>query len=115
MIKSKTSQLRHHLRIYKLLEYELGCKIPHGCNMHLEQESKKVEIVNTLYSTTKIVNPKTTYLWIGANLMVEYRIREAQVFIRECLIQSHAKLKAFGKCQNYVKDQISVVQTTFMS
>ncbi|KAJ3331520.1 Transcriptional adapter ada2, partial [Gonapodya sp. JEL0774] len=70
------------------------------------------ELNDTLWAHAKISKTDTVYLWLGANLMVEYPVEEARTLLSDKLSTAKASLKVTIEDQEFLREQITTMEVT---
>lgn len=67
------------------------------------------ELHSTLYSRARVV-PQNVFLWLGANVMLEYEVKEAKEMIALKLKTAHETLKQVQEDIEFLREQITTVE-----
>ena len=68
------------------------------------------ELNDTLWAHAKIQNAKTVNIWLGANVMVEYTLEEAEKLLKEKLEKATLSLAQLTEDLEYLKDQYTTME-----
>ncbi|OZJ06368.1 hypothetical protein BZG36_00756 [Bifiguratus adelaidae] len=68
------------------------------------------ELNETLYAKATIVPGKTVYLWLGANVMLEYTVEEAEALLKEKLDTAKHSLTTIAQDLEFLRDQITTME-----
>ncbi|RKP09091.1 Prefoldin, subunit 3 [Thamnocephalis sphaerospora] len=75
-----------------------------------EPISVQYELHDTLYATARVQPRETVYLWLGANVMLEYPIAEAIALLTDKLEVSRRRLTHAEEDLEFLRDQITVTE-----
>ncbi|TPX33451.1 hypothetical protein SmJEL517_g03650 [Synchytrium microbalum] len=75
-----------------------------------EPIDSQFEVNDTLWLNAKIKNPQTVYLWLGANVMLEYPLGEAESLLDEKLTGVLKTLQALGEDLQFLREQITTIE-----
>ncbi|KAI9230859.1 MAG: Prefoldin subunit-domain-containing protein [Piptocephalis tieghemiana] len=68
------------------------------------------ELNDTLYAQAKISSTKTVNLWLGANVMLEYTLEEAEELLSNKLSAATKSLEQIAEDLDFLRDQITTVE-----
>ncbi|KAH8552115.1 Prefoldin subunit 3 [Umbelopsis sp. PMI_123] len=68
------------------------------------------ELNDTLYARAKIEASDTVYLWLGANVMLEYTLEEAQDLLKSKLETAKKSLSNAIEDLDFLRDQITTME-----
>ncbi|KXS14378.1 Prefoldin, subunit 3 [Gonapodya prolifera JEL478] len=68
------------------------------------------ELNDTLWAHAKISKSEVVYLWLGANLMVEYPVTEAHTLLNEKLSTAQNSLKVTIEDLEFLREQITTME-----
>ncbi|ORY84483.1 prefoldin subunit 3 [Protomyces lactucae-debilis] len=68
------------------------------------------ELNDTLYAKAEVSHTETVNIWLGANVMVEYPIPEAQEMLSERLNTAEASLKTTEENLEFIREQITTME-----
>ncbi|EPS95605.1 Prefoldin subunit 3, partial [Fomitopsis schrenkii] len=68
------------------------------------------ELNDTLYAEAEIEDTDTVYLWLGANVMLSYKLPEAIALLRSKLEAAEASLKTVIEDLEFIREQITVME-----
>ncbi|EFA82096.1 prefoldin alpha-like domain containing protein [Heterostelium album PN500] len=71
--------------------------------------SMNYELSEGVYSSAEISKPQSIYLWLGANVMLEYSFTEAKEVLRKNKETADRQLRETIQDLGFVKDQITTV------
>ncbi|KAJ3108546.1 hypothetical protein HDU97_000828 [Phlyctochytrium planicorne] len=71
------------------------------------------EVNDTLWVRSKIDPTNTVYLWLGANVMLEYQIDEAKTLLTDKLATARTSLSQINEDLEYLKEQITTMEVNF--
>lgn len=79
------------------------------------EDSKKpmtttFELNDTLYAEAQLEDTDTVYLWLGANVMLSYKIPEAIALLRSKLDAAETSLKAAIEDLEFIREQLTVME-----
>ncbi|VDD87215.1 unnamed protein product [Enterobius vermicularis] len=100
-MSSKLPDLQQSLDILSLLEERVEQKDPLEVTHMLSEQ---------VYSRVRVDDPKKVYLWLGANVMVEYRLDEARAILQKNFDQATAVVNEISKELDFVRDQITTTE-----
>uniref|UniRef100_A0A0K8TQ52 Prefoldin subunit 3 n=1 Tax=Tabanus bromius TaxID=304241 RepID=A0A0K8TQ52_TABBR len=77
-----------------------------------QQEDKEIQFLLSEQVFVKTVVPptKTVCLWLGANVMLEYPLDEAEVLLRQNMESAVANLKSVEYDQDFLRDQLTTTE-----
>ncbi|TPX43918.1 hypothetical protein SeMB42_g04512 [Synchytrium endobioticum] len=68
------------------------------------------EVNDTLWMNAKLKHPQTIYLWLGANVMLEYPLQEAKDLLEEKLTGVLKTLHGLGEDLLFLREQITTIE-----
>ncbi|KAG6336750.1 hypothetical protein ID866_2355 [Astraeus odoratus] len=68
------------------------------------------ELNDTLYAEAQLEDTDTVYLWLGANVMLSYKIDEAIVLLRSKLDVADTTLKTTIEDLEFIREQLTVME-----
>ncbi|KIP06574.1 hypothetical protein PHLGIDRAFT_72529 [Phlebiopsis gigantea 11061_1 CR5-6] len=68
------------------------------------------ELNDTLYAEAELEDTDTVYLWLGANVMLSYKIPEAIALLRSKLDSAESNLKNVIEDLEFLREQITVME-----
>ncbi|KAF7340235.1 Prefoldin subunit 3 [Mycena venus] len=68
------------------------------------------ELNDTLYAEAELEDTDTVYLWLGANVMLSYKIPVAITLLKSKLQTAELSLKTTNEDLDYLREQITVLQ-----
>jgi len=68
------------------------------------------ELNDTLYAKAKIPSGDTVYLWLGANVMLEYTLDEAKELLESKLSTAKKSLTTTNEDLEFLRDQITTME-----
>ncbi|TPX61900.1 hypothetical protein PhCBS80983_g00871 [Powellomyces hirtus] len=68
------------------------------------------ELNDTLYAHAKIPSAKTVYLWLGANVMLEYSTPEAKTLLSQKHSSAKTSLEQVNEDLEFLRDQITTME-----
>ncbi|KAI8058540.1 Prefoldin subunit 3 [Syncephalis plumigaleata] len=77
--------------------------------------SVQYELHDTLYARALVQPRDTVYLWLGANVMLEYPITEAITMLTEKLTAAQLKLSHTDEDLEFLRDQITVTEVSILT
>lgn len=77
-----------------------------------KKEAMKVDymVSNSLWAKAEVENPETVFLWLGANIMCEYKLDEAKTLLSENLNNAYKQIKDNESDLDFVKDQMTICE-----
>ncbi|KYQ88685.1 prefoldin alpha-like domain containing protein [Tieghemostelium lacteum] len=81
--------------------------VDHVASKTEENFQVQYELSEGVYSSAQVDHPKSIYLWLGANVMLEYSFEEAKQVLRKNKDSVDKQLKDTIQDLGYVKDQIT--------
>ena len=122
------SYINQYLNKYKFMEAQI-VKSNEGLNVkipdiekcletidYLEKKEKdkpvKVDymVSNNLWAKAEITSPDSVFLWLGANVMCEYKMDEAKVLLNQNLQNAKNQIKKNNIDLEFIKDQMTVCE-----
>jgi len=122
------SYINQYLNKYKFMEAQivksnegLKVKIPdiEKCLETIEYLEKKEKdkpvkvdymVSNNLWAKAEITSPDSVFLWLGANVMCEYKMDEAKVLLNQNLQNAKNQIKKNNIDLEFIKDQMTVCE-----
>eukprot|EP01122_Echinamoeba_exundans_P014852 TRINITY_DN6823_c0_g1_i1.p1 TRINITY_DN6823_c0_g1~~TRINITY_DN6823_c0_g1_i1.p1 ORF type:complete len:213 (-),score=50.79 TRINITY_DN6823_c0_g1_i1:96-659(-) len=104
MLKSKIPEIEKTLETIKFLKTKKDA----GAT----DLSTNFELTSGVWSTAKISNFDNVFLWLGANVMVEYPIDEAIAILEENKSGAAGKLTSTQEDLDFIADQIVITQVS---
>ena len=122
------SYINQYLNKYKFMEAQivksnegLNIKIPdiEKCLETIEYLEKKEKdkpvkvdymVSNNLWAKAEITSPDSVFLWLGANVMCEYKMDEAKVLLNQNLQNAKNQIKKNNIDLEFIKDQMTVCE-----
>ena len=122
------SYINQYLNKYKFMEAQivksnegLNIKIPdiEKCLETIEYLEKKEKdkpvkvdymVSNNLWAKAEINSPDSVFLWLGANVMCEYKMDEAKVLLNQNLQNAKNQIKKNNIDLEFIKDQMTVCE-----
>ena len=122
------SYINQYLNKYKFMEAQivksnegLNVKIPdiEKCLETIEYLEKKEKdkpvkvdymVSNNLWAKAEITSPDSVFLWLGANVMCEYKMDEAKVLLNQNLQNAKNQIKKNNTDLEFIKDQMTVCE-----
>ncbi|KAJ6848231.1 putative prefoldin subunit 3 [Iris pallida] len=130
-VNSSLAFLQERLQQYKIVEMkllaqqrDLQAKIPdiEKCSEIVAtlQDKKGTgealvadfEVSEGIYSRTRIEDTDSVCLWLGANVMLEYSLEEAEALLRKNLENAKASLEVLVADLQFLRDQVTITQVT---
>ncbi|CAG8833643.1 11199_t:CDS:2, partial [Gigaspora margarita] len=68
------------------------------------------ELNDTLWAAAKIKSTKTVYLWLGANVMLEYELQEAKELLETKLTTAQNTLNCVVEDLEFMREQITTME-----
>jgi prefoldin subunit 5 len=68
------------------------------------------ELNDTLFAEAELEDTDTVYLWLGANVMLSYKLSEAASLLRSKLDLAEASLKATIEDLEFLREQLTVME-----
>jgi len=67
----------------------------------------------TLYAKAAIPPTSTVYLWLGANVMLEYPVDEAEALLSDKLATAQQSLRTCEEDSEFLREQITTLEVAF--
>jgi prefoldin subunit 5 len=67
-------------------------------------------VSNNLWAKAEVNIPESVFLWLGANIMCEYSLKEAKELINSNLEKAQKQLKTNETDLDFIKDQMTVCE-----
>ena len=68
------------------------------------------ELNDTLWVNATVDDTQSVYLWLGANVMLEYSTREAKALLTEKLATAKTTLRQVDEDLGYLREQITTME-----
>ena len=122
------SYINQYLNKYKFMEAQivknnegLNVKIPdiEKCLETIEYLEKKDKekpvnidymVSNNLWAKAEVNVPDSVFLWLGANVMCEYKMDEAKTLLNQNLLNAQNQIKKNNSDLEFIKDQMTVCE-----
>ena len=122
------SYINQYLNKYKFMEAQivksnegLNVKIPdiEKCLETIEYLEKKEKdkpinvdymVSNNLWAKAEVNIPDSVFLWLGANVMCEYKMDEAKTLLNQNLQNAKNQIKKNNNDLEFIKDQMTVCE-----
>ena len=122
------SYINQYLNKYKFMEAQivksnegLNVKIPdiEKCLETIEYLEKKDKekpvnvdymVSNNLWAKAEVNVPDSVFLWLGANVMCEYKMDEAKALLNQNLLNAKNQIKKNNTDLEFIKDQMTVCE-----
>ena len=122
------SYINQYLNKYKFMEAQivksnesLNVKIPdiEKCLETIEFLEKKEKeksinldymVSNCLWAKAEVKTPDSVFLWLGANVMCEYKMDEAKILLNQNLQNAKNQIKKNNDDLEFIKDQMTVCE-----
>ena len=122
------SYINQYLNKYKFMEAQivknnegLNVKIPdiEKCLETIEYLEKKEKekpvnidymVSNNLWAKAEVNVPDSVFLWLGANVMCEYKMDEAKNLLNQNLLNAKNQIKKNNTDLEFIKDQMTVCE-----
>ena len=122
------SYINQYLNKYKFMEAQivksnegLNVKIPdiEKCLETIEYLEKKEKekpvnvdymVSNNLWAKAEVNAPESVFLWLGANVMCEYKMDEAKNLLNQNLLNAKNQIKKNNTDLEFIKDQMTVCE-----
>ncbi|CAG8609193.1 836_t:CDS:2 [Acaulospora morrowiae] len=72
------------------------------------------ELSDTLWAAAKIKSTKTIYLWLGANVMLEYTLQEASELLESKLTTAQNSLNNVLEDLEFLREQITTMEVSIL-
>ena len=122
------SYINQYLNKYKFMEAQI-VKSNEGLNIKIPDIEKCLETIeylekrekdkpvkvdymvsNNLWAKAEITSPDSVFLWLGANVMCEYKMDEAKVLLNQNLQNAKNQIKKNNIDLEFIKDQMTVCE-----
>ena len=125
------SYINQYLNKYKFMEAQivksnegLNIKIPdiEKCLETIEYLEKKEKdkpinvdymVSNNLWAKAEVNIPDSVFLWLGANVMCEYKMDEAKTLLNQNLKNAKEQLKRNNDDLEFIKDQMTISEVNY--
>ena len=67
-------------------------------------------VSNNLWAKAEVNVPDSVFLWLGANIMCEYKMDEAKTLLNQNLNNAKVQVKKNVEDLEFIKDQITVCE-----
>lgn len=111
---------------YKLMEYNIAAR-RRKLRTQIPDLAKTLDMIDVLkhqtddketqfllseqvFLKTSVPPTKTVYLWLGANVMLEYPLDEAAVLLRQNMESAAQNLKCLEHDQDFLRDQLTTTE-----
>ncbi|KAJ6848576.1 putative prefoldin subunit 3 [Iris pallida] len=130
-VNSSLAFLQERLQQYKIVEMkllaqqrDLQAKIPDigkcldiAATLQVKKGTGEAlvadfEVSEGIYSRTRIEDTNSVCLWLGANVMLEYSLEEAEALLRKNLDNAKASLEVLAADLQFLRDQMTITQVT---
>eukprot|EP00238_Polyblepharides_amylifera_P001330 CAMPEP_0196571562 /NCGR_PEP_ID=MMETSP1081-20130531/1715_1 /TAXON_ID=36882 /ORGANISM="Pyramimonas amylifera, Strain CCMP720" /LENGTH=179 /DNA_ID=CAMNT_0041888557 /DNA_START=226 /DNA_END=765 /DNA_ORIENTATION=- len=113
LAESRLQQIRLRMQT-KMPDIEKGLEMVTLLVGKEENEEVKVEfeLSDNIYAKARIQGAKTVNLWLGANVMLEYQLDEAQELLKKNLENCKQSLESTKADWSYLRDQITVTEVS---
>ena len=65
-------------------------------------------VSNNLWAKAEVSVPDSVFLWLGANVMCEYKIEEAKTLLNQNLQNAKEQIKRNNADLEFIKDQMTI-------
>ncbi|CAG8576736.1 17530_t:CDS:2 [Cetraspora pellucida] len=72
------------------------------------------ELNDTLWAAAKVKSTKTVYLWLGANVMLEYELQEAKELLETKLSTAQSTLDFVIEDLEFMREQITTMEVSIL-
>ncbi len=100
-LESKIPEIKKTLETVLFLKSQETSDAPIACDY---------ELSDTLWAQAKLQNVKSVNLWLGANVMVEYSLSEAEKLLKEKLQKANLSLTQLIEDLEYLRDQYTTME-----
>lgn len=100
-IREKIPDLSKNLEMVKFLKSKQGTDAPVTTNYELN---------DTLYAQATVDAPEVVYLWLGANVMLEYKLDEAITMLEGKLAKAKETEKFCDEDLDFLRENITVLE-----
>ena len=125
------SYINQYINKYKFMEAQivksnegLNIKIPdiEKCLETIEYLEKKEKdkklnvdymVSNNLWAKAEVNVPDSVFLWLGANVMCEYKIEEAKTLLNQNLQNAKEQIKKNNSDLEFIKDQMTIGEVNY--
>ena len=125
------SYINQYLNKYKFMEAQivksndgLKIKIPdiEKCLETIEYLEKKEKektlnvdymVSNSLWAKAEVKVPHSVFLWLGANVMCEYKMDEAKILLNQNLQNAKNQMKKNDNDLEFIKDQMTIGEVNY--
>ena len=120
------SYINQYLNKYKFMEAQI-VKSNEGLNVKIPDIEKCLETIefleknkkgkqvnvdymvsNNLWAKAEVNIPDSVFLWLGANVMCEYKIEEAKTLLNQNLQNAKEQVKRNNEDLEFIKDQMTI-------
>jgi len=83
-----------------------------GSSASEEETETTFELADNIYATAIVTkkDPQVVYLWLGANVMVEYSLEEAESLLKENLDGARDKIQQLEKELSFLREQMTTTE-----
>jgi len=122
------SYINQYLNKYKFMEAQIA-KSNEGLNVKIPDIEKCLETIeylekkdkekpvnvdymvsNNLWAKAEVNVPDSVFLWLGANVMCEYKMDEAKTLLNQNLLNAKNQIKKNNTDLEFIKDQMTVCE-----
>ena len=122
------SYINQYLNKYKFMEAQI-VKSNEGLNVKIPDIEKCLETIeylvkkdkekpvnvdymvsNNLWAKAEVNVPDSVFLWLGANVMCEYKMDEAKTLLNQNLLNAKNQIKKNNTDLEFIKDQMTVCE-----
>ena len=125
------SYINQYINKYKFMEAQivksnegLNIKIPdiEKCLETIEYLEKKEKdkklnvdymVSNNLWAKAEVNVPDSVFLWLGANVMCEYKMDEAKTLLNQNLQNAKEQIKKNNSDLEFIKDQMTIGEVNY--
>ncbi|GAQ84304.1 prefoldin subunit 3 [Klebsormidium nitens] len=103
LLEQKIPELKRNLAIVNKLQEQ----------KEAEKEAEvDFELADQIFARATIKDPESVCLWLGANVMVEYSLEEANLLLQRQLENATASLEAVIEDLHFLRDQVTTTEVT---
>ncbi|KAG0581792.1 hypothetical protein M758_3G007500 [Ceratodon purpureus] len=100
---AKIPDMRKCLQIVELMMHKKG---------NQEAMTMDFEVAEGIYAQAEFRDTETVCLWLGANVMLEYKCEEAQELLTRNLDTANKSLKSIVEDLHFLRDQMTITEVT---
>merc|ERR1711959_505889 len=67
---------------------------------------------DNLYAKVNISKPKFVFIWMGANIMLDFNLKDAKSLLEQNLITAETNLETFAKHFDFIEDQVTITEVS---